>query len=336
MAHKTSFLKHIRAYILFFTFFGLWTSFEKFKYKIILRIYAVVSLLFVVAFFISIGAYSDKFYTFTTVSNTVANSLFALIMAVHLIIVLETFVRRGVQSQLIEKFTFVDKLFEAWFKMPIVYGIEQRDSFTISLSFLIIIIPIYFGIIAYFYYIEPSNFTCHNAYSSLLIRFRIIQVSFFVYLLRNRLHLLNDKLIHITKAVYRTKCIPKHSRRSPLILSIAEVLINLKRIYMELNGVCDLINSAFEWSLLASVVQMFFDLTSSGYWAFLIQAEPYVSQHNRTDFNFFGCVLFPLHIMHAGSKIEFHNNIMMHLRSNCLKYICVGYIIGAIYRKKAS
>lgn len=262
---QPDFFKHISNYILIFIFLSLWTSSQSFKYKRILQIYAVLALLSLVILF-SLAQYSRQLYTFTTISNTVANSLFTLITGVHLIIVYEAFARSKAQKQLIEIFSHVDKLFQTKLKTRIDYCWEKRDLVKINLSLLTVVIPIYVTYVAYFCYLDVHSFMYHTSYSSLMIRFRTIQALFFVYLLRNRLNVINSQL----------KCMSNvaHGMGRTTKQTIEGKIIILKQIYEKLCDICELINSVFECSLLGIVTQNFVDFTSSCYWAFLARNNP--------------------------------------------------------------
>lgn len=99
----------------------------------------------------------------------------------------------------------------------------------ISLFLMVVIVPVYGAVFGYFCSIDVRSFFFHTTYSSLIIRFRIMQAAFFVYLLQNRLKMFE---------------------------------------------ICELINSAFEFSLLGIVTQNFVDLTSNTYWVFLARNNP--------------------------------------------------------------
>lgn len=271
---RSDFFKHISNYLLVFIFLGLWTSFQSFKYKRILQIYATFALLSILILF-SFALYSEQIYTFTTISNTVANSLFVLMMSVHLTIIYETFAKSKIQRQLIEKFSHVDELFRTKLKVQIGYYREKSDLFKISFSLLMVIIPTYGAFLTYLCYVDWQNFMFHITYSSLIIRFRIMQTLFFVYLLRNRLNVMNDKLKYISKMTKKLGFSTEQTQHHlSLSLPIEEILMNMKHSYDELFDICELINSAFEYSLLGTVTQNFVDYTSNFYWAFLAKDNP--------------------------------------------------------------
>lgn len=263
---QTDFFKHISSYILIFTFLSLWSSFHSFKCKRKLQIYAVVALLAVLISF-SGALYSKQLYTFTTVSNAVANTLYALITVVHLIIVYETFVQSKIQGQLIEKFSHVDELFQTKLKLRIPYRREKCDLLKMSLFLMMVIVPVYAAVFGYFCYIDVHSFLFHTTYSSLIIRFRIMETLFFVYLLQSRLKVLNGKLKKISRMTHNTERTKKQAIKPTIIM-------NIKHIYEELHKICDLINSAFKFSLLGIVTQNFVDLTSNAYWAFSARDNP--------------------------------------------------------------
>lgn len=262
---QSDFFKHISNYILIFIFLSLWSSFQSFKRKRMLQIYAVFALLSVLISF-SFALYSKQLYTFTTVSNTVANTLYALITSVYLIIIYETFTKSKVQRHLIEKFSRVDELFQTKLKLQIPYHREKYSLMKISLFLMVVIVPVYGAVFGYFCSIDVRSFFFHTTYSSLIIRFRIMQAAFFVYLLQNRLKMFNGELKQISRMTHNSRRTKKRA--------IEPIIMNMMHIYDELNEICELINSAFEFSLLGIVTQNFVDLTSNTYWAFLARNNP--------------------------------------------------------------
>lgn len=262
---KMEFFKHIRSYIVIFIFFGLWTSIEHFKYKQPLRICLAFSLISLFCLF-SFTLYSNPFYTFTTISNTVANSLFWLFMLTHLAIVLESISQRKAQTKIIKKFTFVDQLFKTMLNITFPYRQERREILIIIVTSASVISSIMVAVCVYSYSTYSTGFTFHFMYSTWIIRLRIIQVIFFVCLLRNRLNLINHQLKNIPN-IWNTQDDGEDRTQ------IFRMLLNLKRIYGKLFDICELINRAFGLSLLAVMTHSFIDFTSDCYWMYLAKQD---------------------------------------------------------------
>lgn len=264
------FSKQIRNYILVFIVFGLWSSLNDFEYKLPLRIYSVFSLLLVFCFF-SLTVYFRQFHTFTTISNTVANSLFVLVVITHLVIIIESMWQRIAQKRLIRKFNLVDELFKTKLNTQIKYENEKRKMFIMNLTVLSIVLPIEVAVTIYLYYnSHVYYFIFQSIYSMWIIRLRPMQVLCFICLLRNRLNLVNKKLKAIAKQERRTK--NRQSRSTNQRFSSASIygtLLDLKQIYTEMYNICESINMAFGYSLLAIMIQNFVDFTSNCYWVYL-------------------------------------------------------------------
>lgn len=274
------FFNQTRSYILLFIVFGLWTSFQQFKYKRLLRIYSICSLLSVLLLF-AVSMYNTQFHTFTSIPNTVANILLVLVWIIHLMVAVESILKSNVQKQLIDKFEHVDELFKIKLNTRIAYQTEKCDLFKKNLTLSSLIMPIYIGVTIYLVSrngsFDPMYLT---TYSFFVIRLRITQIILFVFLLRNRLNLINDKLKHISKVVRTPNTMATRSQRliaiyscSSLNFSNYETLTSLKEIYQELYDICDLINSAFGCSLFGILTQNFVDLTSNCYWGYLLRND---------------------------------------------------------------
>lgn len=272
------FFKQFRKYILVFIIFGLWSSLHDFKHKISLRIHSIVSLLIIFGIFL-LTVYFRQFHNFTTISNTVANSLFIFVVVTHLIIIVESIWQRKAQRKLIKKFVLVDEMFKARFNMKMPYLKEQRQIFIIYLAILSIILPIEAAVTIHLYYNSHIDYLMFQSiYSMWIIRLRPMQVLFFVCLLRNRLNLINYKLNSVSNNV-KMQGIHLNGRRdhgvatifkgSSKTSSVYNTLLDLKQIYTELYNICELINIVFGYSLLAIMTQNFVDFTSNCYRVYL-------------------------------------------------------------------
>lgn len=256
------FFDQIRSYVTVFILFGAWSSTHGFQHKTPLRIYSVACFFAMILLF-SMSVYSQRFYTYTTISNTVANSLYWLVMLTHSVVVFESILENKAQKQLIGKFMLVDHLFQVNRNIRLPYEKEKRELLIMSLAIILTIFFMYLAIYTYLYYSNNiRSFTIQSTVSIWMIRLRLMQMTFFVWILRNRLILLNQHL-EIMSSVVKT------DSTEPIFPKI----LNLKQIYQELHDACDLINVTFGISLLAILTQSFIDITSSCYWAYLTQQE---------------------------------------------------------------
>lgn len=272
------FFTQIRHYILVFIFFGLWSSMHDFKYKLSLRIYSIFLLLLMFCFFL-LTVYFRQFYTFTTITNTVANSLFVLVVITHFIIIVESIWQRKVQKRLIKEFIIVDEIFKTKLNIRIPYQKEKRKMFIIFSTVLLIVLPIEVAVTVYLFYNSHVYYIVfQSVYSMWIIRLRPMQVLFFVFLLRTRLNLMNEKLkmvaniIKVKEGGVRNRLnrgVATISGNSSSTLPIFDILLELKQVYTELYNINESINTAFGYSLLAIMTQNFVDFTSNCYWVYL-------------------------------------------------------------------
>lgn len=241
-------------YIIVFILFGLWTSFSNDKHKLAIRLNSVFSILIVI-FLFSYAIYSNEFYAFTTISNTVGNYLYLLIVSTHLIVTVESIIQSKAQSRLVQKFTLIDRLFQDKLKIFAFYKTEKREMFMRNLILLSILATTkgFFSLYIHFFH-RAFNFMWIELYSVWILYLRHIQVLVFVGLMRNRLSLINDELKKMKTAT------------SPLML---DRVMYLKQIYSELHEVCQLIGMAFGWSILTTILQNFVDVTSVCYWGYI-------------------------------------------------------------------
>lgn len=284
----------LRVYILIFIFFNLWTSFQHFKYKRLLQIYSICAFSLTLLLF-AVSMYYTQFHTFTSMPQTVVNVLYVLIWIVHLMIVFESILKSNTQTQLIEKLNHVDELFRDKLYTRIVYHAEKCDLIKKNSLLSAFIMPIYIGITIYFFWQSKSFDTMYlSTYSFFVIRLRVSQTLLFIFLLRNRLNLINDKLQHISKVVKT----PRSQRHQAAIFPCSalnfpnnEALLSLKQIYRELYEICGLLNSIFGCSLLGVLTQNFVDLITNSYWAYLLRSD------TGTFFVFVGLLLPNLSVM---------------------------------------
>lgn len=268
MSQKSHFLDEMGGFNAFFLVFGLFPSWQTQKYRPFLIVYSIFSILLVFAIFVS-AVYIHKVFNDNTLSSAVAYSFLLSILATHLIIILQSLFHRKAQMKLVEKFSYVDHLFNSKLQLFISYRNEKRALFIRLLILLSTFVVIKLGLIIHLYYGRNLNsFWFHCLYSIWISRLRSAQVLFYVYLLRSRLILVNDKVKDILIARNRysgnlNECQPIVNKKNIAVVfdtsssrfSTYDRLLNLKQIYGELYEICELINVTFGWSLLAIITQ---------------------------------------------------------------------------------
>lgn len=141
-----AFFKHFRIHIVAFIIIGFWTSLPYSTYRSLLRIYSIFILISVIGSF-SATIYFEKLYTLTTLSNTVANSLYVMIVLFHIFILFESIVQSNAQTQLIEKFTLVEKLFKIKLNITIPYKKEKSELFMRNVILFLFYLAVEIGIV---------------------------------------------------------------------------------------------------------------------------------------------------------------------------------------------
>lgn len=249
------FFRQIRTYIICFILFGVWSTWQNFRYRLILKIYSVSLIIAVFCVYV-ISIFLIQFTHQSKLATIVGNTSFFVIMALQFVISFESIVKSKVQVQLVQKFSVVDQLFRLKFRQDFPYSEESTKLCVLSAILVSIIFTIKISIWIYTrFYNSILNYYFCSMYSSWITRLRLLQVLFFVYLLQNRLKLVNEKLLDIRM----------YGR-----ISTYDELLQLKYIYGNLHDINELINMTFGTSLLIIVTQNFVDFTSNCYWIFLI------------------------------------------------------------------
>lgn len=286
--YAMSFAIHIRHFLAFFTFFGLWSLWQNAKQKLLLRIFSAVLIVFLFIVF-SLTVLIDRFPEFNALSNIVSNVLLVLLFVTHLVIMLESISKHEAQAKLIENFSEVDRLFYAKIGKAIPYRSEKCEIFIrLLILTLIEIIVKYVVYIVLWFSKSDARFVFFTIYSNFVICLRLIQVIFFMYLLRNRLKWLNDELMdifnstsyhsYIQQITNKTKSEPiPFLRNSFPKRSMYNRLISLKQIYGHLFEICEQIAETFGWSLLSLVIFIFATVTFEFYWAYISLNEAYIA-----------------------------------------------------------
>lgn len=249
----------MRKFFLYFVLFGLWSSWLNSKYKCLIQIYSIVPTITI----FSCVAFFSQLYEYTSLGRIISNTSFILILMVHSIVSIETLLSSNIQVELIKKFSLVDRLFHTKLRVSIPYLKEKQTLLTQYCILVPIMVFSKIVIVIYFRIRKRSiNFTVSSMYSTLFLRLRLIQVLFFVYLVRNRLNLIKRELIKISRSdqcliLSLTKSNVLTVENAPAKPSTFDRLIYIKRIYGELFEISELINRNFGWSLLTIVTISF-------------------------------------------------------------------------------
>lgn len=260
----------MRKFFLYFVLFGLWSSWLNSKYKCLIQIYSIVPTITI----FSCVAFFSQLYEYTSLGRIISNTSFILILMVHSIVSIETLLSSNIQVELIKKFSLVDRLFHTKLRVSIPYLNEKQTLLTQYCILVPIMVFSKIVIVIYFRIRKRSiNFTVSSMYSTLFLRLRLIQVLFFVYLVRNRLNLIKRELIKISRSdqcliLSLTKSNVLTVENAPAKPSTFDRLIYIKRIYGELFEISELINRNFGWSLLTIVTISFLRSTVHGYLVF--------------------------------------------------------------------
>lgn len=298
MSIKTTFLHEMQGFIAFFLIFGLWPTWQTTKYKSLLVFYSYFSISLVFGIGIS-AIYINRVLDDNTLSTAIAYSFLFSILSTHLIIVLQSLLYRKAQMKLIRKISHVDHLFSTKLQILMPYRREKKAMFIRFSVILFAFIVIKVFLMIHLHYMKRLNsFWYLCLFSIWVMRLRCVQVLFFVYLLRSRLILANDKVKEILAArnlrsrdanewqpIADTRNVVFALDNSITRYSTYDKLLNLKQIYGELYEICELINITFGWSLLAIITQCFIDFTCNSYWTFLA-----LEQHSPDIANAVDCI----------------------------------------------
>lgn len=295
MHKQMKLFNEIRGFLGFFQIFGLWPSWKNPQYKVPLIIYSICYICFVVCMFFS-AIFMNEEWSSHTLSAIVENFFLWSILLTHFVVLLEALINRNAQMRLIQKLAYADFLLKSKLQMVIDYRDEKSAIF------------IRFAVLIFISIFVRSMLTIHLIYQNRIniywylcllsvwtLRLRILQIIFFVFLLRNRLNFVKEKLreflvsqnIHgdmsndwpffrdSNKIFVLDACIG-----NPLPY---ERLLNLKQIYGELYEICELINITFGWSILTIVAQNFIEFIGNSYWIFLALGKSPINLEHVVD-----------------------------------------------------
>lgn len=275
-----TFFKHISNYIVVFIIFGLWSTWRNIQYKWLFRIYSIAIIIGIFCTHLP-ALFTDKIFGTSSLPLTISTISFGTIVLTHLIIAIETPFKRNAQLKLIEKFTQVDQTFNNGLSEVMPHKEQMQKLFFHTILYISIVLFITALIwVSSYYFQEIYDQMYFWTISSCIMRLRLIEILFFVYLVRSRLILINIELEGIQKSCE----VSNYVMKNVLDLSVFEKqmiyprLIHIKTIYGDLYEICQLINTIFGWSLLALVTQSFADFIANGYWLFLLfDGNPYIT-----------------------------------------------------------
>lgn len=273
MPIKNDFFKQMRNYFLYFNLFGMWSVWENSKHKLIFQVNLLINSIVVLLTFIYASSF-NRFFDRNSLLGNLNNFLFIFIFASHLTIIFETFFSTNNQMQIIEKLSYFDRYFGIKFGIRIQYQLQKQKLFVLNIMLMLPVILTNFMFISYMYiYFWKAAFlySLLSMYSTWITRLRLLQMIFFVYLLRERLKIINYELNGLRNST-RWLLANREIVSFDIALSKQSMfhrLLHLKQAYEQLYDACELINNTFGWSLLAVVVQCFVDITINCYATFL-------------------------------------------------------------------
>lgn len=249
----------MRIYFVVFIILGLWTSpYQTFKHKSLTHIFSLFS---IVPPFLCVSCliFFDKLYDFNSLSNAVANSLYIFIIFTHFIIIFESIHRNKIQVSLIERLSLIDGYISTKLGVQIPYHRQKWEIFEQFMVLLLIkfITKLFDKFIA-FYFGLTYKYCDLIQYSEFIVFMRLVEILFFIYLLRARLILITKELIKIRK-----------EKEINSALLVYDRILGIKQIYGMLYDICAQIEASFGWSMLSTVTYFFVHFTFNCYWAFM-------------------------------------------------------------------
>lgn len=279
MVIEMEFFNEKRTFIVYYILFGLWFYWNNTKYTILIRAYSII-LTILVPFAYYCGIVSNKIFEQATISTGVAIVLSAFILVAYFIIIIES-MWKNKQKELIEKFSIVDYIFSRKLNICVPYQKEKRDLLVRNVAVIIIILLLIVFFVIYLLF-NQNSFMYAILHANGILRIRLMQVMFFVYLVQIRLDLINKELTAIRNAHVNDadkKCTSKdvskisgtfEENKFTIKLRTYERILKLKLIYDNLYDAYEMINRIFGIGLLAIFVQSFCGLVSYCYWLFFI------------------------------------------------------------------
>lgn len=272
---KMLFFKQIQIYILVFILFGLWSTLPNSKHKLWINMCSLLSIL-LMCVCCSSAYYFDKILPFSSLTNTVSNFLYIFLMITHIIIIAESCRKKRFQSGLIQNLSLVDHLLKINLKRMVPYHKEKYEIFILCFVLLLIMVLVNIFLITY-HRNNHFNFMYVSMLSNNVMSLRLVQIIFFIYILRNRLILINKELQsirnplssfqsnHLIQRNLNTRSMRFGSTSNNSVKSRVE---KLKQIYSKLHDACEQINEAFGFSLLMITIKTLMKIIANFYWGY--------------------------------------------------------------------
>lgn len=285
-----NFYNEVKYIILLFQIFATAPFARQENRTLFMQMHSFASFLIISTIFSS-ALFITGFIRQNSLQSIVNGLIFIGVLITHFFIVIQSYVTRRKQLQIIENISIIDELLlQKLGKCP-EHG-EQGKRYNRNLFTILIVIlsSIVISLILIMARKDEQllQYIFQMLYSLIVIRVRCIQIIFYVVVLRDRLKLIADQLIHIINCEVQEREKPLHqiSKIGTICFSgIRDVqnhnmerlkyeqLLALKQIYSIIWDTSCLLNDCFGWSLLAIFTQYFVRLTTNGYWLFIIFAN---------------------------------------------------------------
>lgn len=210
-----------------------------------------------------------------SLSSIVASLVLATVIVTQTLNILQAFLNRQEQLEMVSLFTSIDVLLERQLLTRIDYKKIKNKfyvKFGVALMILLFVQIIFIVLVVNS---RGNYFWLYHAFPALSLRIRCFQNMFYVDMVTEMLRILNARLenlidnreskLNLILFVDRLRERKNLNEENPLY----EEILLLKQIYGKVWDICNLINDSFGWSLLAITTQYFIEFTSSGYYLFL-------------------------------------------------------------------
>lgn len=273
-----NFVKEIHYIILLFQIFAIAPITLKKRNPLFIQMFSFVSLL-IILIIVSSVIFINDFFEHKSIVNIVNYLIFSSILLTNLIIVVQSYVTRNKQLNIVKNILAIDEILLQKLEKYLKYT-EQRKRFNqkvFGLFFVWTFMLVYTVVLMFLRYtFIDFVLMMQFIYPLLMIRVRCIQIIFYADVLHARLKTISDILIYIINCerdVHEStvKTIYVSEKMEPNMENIEYVeLVSLKKIYSLLWDTNCLMNDCFGWSLLLIYTQYFLRLTADCYFLYLI------------------------------------------------------------------
>lgn len=244
---------------------------------VFIQILTIVSFLIIFITFLS-AVFINGFVRQNSIQGISGGLVFIAILIAHLIIIIQSYVTRRKQLQMIENISEIDNKLRqklgTYCKSQQSYKRKVFTTFFVLMSTLIMAITLLA--------LRNINylFILQFVYPLIVIRVRCIQIIFYVDVLHDRLRIISDILRHFLnceremrhgaiKTIYYYVTDNEGTVRRINRLEYVE-LLTLKQIYSLVWDTSCLLNDCFGWSLLVICIQYFLRLTANSFWLYIL------------------------------------------------------------------